>query len=257
MSGCFSFLRLNRSQALQIDAPAGGVSQQYVQEASPQTSNSGPEWLPVDVSRLVCTSLIGLFHIFVKLSEIPRHTRARKAIAVMESNVEGLMWVKLVEFQGHSPSTASAHPEHKSPTLVPIRWTVRQQLSCPEAEELSCYAISEGSENSFTESPRSGYMAPMSHANAGVDCGEQGDNSDECDNLCIVCMARTANFQLLPCRHDRFCRQCIVETICTWVRPEAPSCPLCRGTFHTMVLLDGDDKKSPESATLTASAAPV
>jgi hypothetical protein len=58
------------------------------------------------------------------------------------------------------------------------------------------------------------------------------------DNVCVICMERAADFQLLPCRHDQFCRQCIVETICTWVRPAAPSCPLCRGSFHTMVLLD-------------------
>ncbi len=58
------------------------------------------------------------------------------------------------------------------------------------------------------------------------------------DDLCVVCMERAPDFQLLPCRHDRFCRQCMVETICSWVRPEAPTCPLCRGAFHTMVLLD-------------------
>ena len=60
---------------------------------------------------------------------------------------------------------------------------------------------------------------------------------DADDEICVVCLERAAHFQLLPCRHDSFCRQCIVETICTWVRPEAPSCPLCRGAFHTMVLL--------------------
>ena len=67
---------------------------------------------------------------------------------------------------------------------------------------------------------------------------QSSSTDDGGGDVCIVCMERAADFQLLPCRHDQFCRQCIVEAICTWVRPEAPSCPLCRGSFHTMVLLD-------------------
>ncbi len=63
-------------------------------------------------------------------------------------------------------------------------------------------------------------------------------SDDEEDGMCVVCLERAADFQLLPCRHDRFCRQCIIETICTWARQDAPCCPLCRSAFHTMVLLD-------------------
>jgi hypothetical protein len=79
--------------------------------------------------------------------------------------------------------------------------------------------------------------APWSSAGRAT-IGAPDADSEEDEAVCVVCMARPPDFQLLPCRHDRFCQQCMVETICTWVRPEAPSCPLCRAPFHTMVLLE-------------------
>jgi hypothetical protein len=58
------------------------------------------------------------------------------------------------------------------------------------------------------------------------------------DRLCVVCMERPADLQLLPCRHDRFCRRCIVETVGAQTRPTAaPPCPLCRAAIHALVLV--------------------
>jgi hypothetical protein len=57
------------------------------------------------------------------------------------------------------------------------------------------------------------------------------------DHLCVVCMERPAGLQLLPCRHDRFCCRCIVETIGAQTRPAAPPpCPLCRSAFHALAI---------------------
>ncbi len=58
-------------------------------------------------------------------------------------------------------------------------------------------------------------------------CNAKIDDEEEGPDLCVVCIERPPDLQLLP----------PVETICTWVRPEAPTCPLSRVAFHTMVLL--------------------
>jgi hypothetical protein len=57
------------------------------------------------------------------------------------------------------------------------------------------------------------------------------------ERLCVVCMERPADLQLLPCRHDRFCCRCIVEVVGAQTRPEAPPpCPLCRAPFDALVI---------------------
>jgi hypothetical protein len=148
---------------------------------------------------------------------------------------EGLMWVKL---------TKSATSESTVQSLVPIRWTARRcrpdlknetpSTDCGEPEEWTCSPLAgDDTAPCLPGSPSSSRAAPLSPTSSTA-----GEIKDDDDSLCIVCIAREANFQLLPCRHDRFCRQCIVETICTRVRREPPSCPLCRSPFHTMVLLD-------------------
>jgi hypothetical protein len=152
---------------------------------------------------------------------------------MMLNSEEGLMWVKLIK-----PGTF----ESTDQSLVPIRWTIRrcrpdlkkETPSTDHGDEWACHPlaggdIARGSPGS-PSTRRATLLSPT--------WSTAGESKDDDDSLCIICMAREANFQLLPCRHDRFCRQCIVETICTWGRPESPSCPLCRSPFHTMVLLD-------------------
>ena len=175
-----------------------------------------------------------------------RHTRTRKAIDVMTNHVQGLIWVKLIE--------QTSHPLERPARMVPIRWFARQRVadadeakdqdsSTDRGKEWACrpFPRIDSGDNCSKESPQTSEgssATPSSPLSSAVSRTPSACCSQETDDLCIVCLARAPNFQLLPCRHDSFCRQCIVETICTWVRPEAPSCPLCRAAFHTVVLLD-------------------
>ena len=178
----------------------------------------------------------------------------------MELNAEGMLWVKLIHHKNGQKSSENA-------TLIPIRWTSKHRTfqSSEKSEEpmgsvhvdaLHDHHATHVDEDVQKIAPSPIYEPPSTCPADAWQCGgvEQAnsllqsaaDSSEpahsqpdgEEDNLCVVCMERAADFQLLPCRHDRFCRECMVETICSWVRPEAPSCPLCRGAFHTMVLLD-------------------
>ncbi len=163
------------------------------------------------------------------------------------------MWVNLVT-PALSP-TEVTHPRRPSSTLISIRWIVRQRLSEIESgltrgnpseeatppdpdEECAGVRTAEAKPDALAlpHSRNLSPSAPWSSAAHATVSAPKIDVEDETD-LCVVCMERTPDLQLLPCRHDRFCRQCMVETICTWKRPEAPSCPLCRGAFHTMVFL--------------------
>jgi hypothetical protein len=152
---------------------------------------------------------------------------------MMLNSEEGLMWVQLVK---------SATSESTVQPLVPIRWTARRcshdlkedTSSTGYGEEWACGPLA--GDDTAPRSPRtpsSRRATPLSPTSSTA-----GGTEDDDESLCSICMARKANFQLLPCRHDHFCRQCIVETICTWGQPEPPSCPLCRSPFHTIVLLE-------------------
>jgi hypothetical protein len=167
----------------------------------------------------------------------------------MDKNAEGLIWIKLVI--GKSGVAAAVHSSSRRSSLIPIVWTMRSYSCNPESTKLKrqknqkhsqhprISSTAEQSSKSLRSS--SGMMSALiqsraifvSPFNSTIE-----DEEEESADVCVVCLERPPDLQLLPCRHDRFCRQCIVETICTWVRPEAPSCPLCRGAFHTMVLLD-------------------
>ena len=182
----------------------------------------------------------------------------------MNKNEEGILWVKLLRSK-----PTPQNPSNKNTTLIPIRWAKASNLHKTEEQNVAALhglsphdhehdvsnqdlkrtkdrgagttvadARKESSETS------KGDVDELPPASSADGCGagwRAAGAEDDGDGVCIVCMERAADFQLLPCRHDRFCRQCIVETICTWVRPEAPCCPLCRGAFHTMVLHDDDD----------------
>ena len=176
----------------------------------------------------------------------------------MDKNDEGILWVKLLQTKS-SPS----HPPTRSATLIPIRW-LKESNRCTSKDRnvgavhslsphdhehdnvLSDGDLKKGAAKDQSSSKKSNNdpnnVEKLSPVVDGEHTFRRLKDDDDCgDELCVVCMERAADFQLLPCHHDKFCRQCIVETICTWVRPEAPCCPLCRGAFHTMVLLDGDD----------------
>ena len=220
------------------------------------TSIRDAEWLPTNLSRLdasyntinCCFNLISFLH--------SRQSRLDKAMNIMEKNDEGILWVKLL-----SSKTVSSNTNTKTATLIPIRWVksssnhpTKQQIVAAvhslsphdhEHDTLPPDPKSESrmmrSEMLSTEAVQSDVADPPPAAVGSHDTTRRSKEREDDENVCVVCMERAADFQLLPCRHDRFCRQCIVETICTWVRPEAPCCPLCRGAFHTMVLLDGTD----------------
>jgi hypothetical protein len=174
----------------------------------------------------------------------------------MTKNAEGMMWVKLVTSK--LPATTDILSTGPSSTLIPIRWTVKQtksgkDLTSGYPSEKSAQSDLDGEgpvpSNADTFPTHSAQVPPSARPpplsapltsvvrESNATQNDEDDVDDE-DDVCVVCMARPPDFQLLPCRHDRFCRQCMVETVCTWVRPEAPSCPLCRAPFHTMVLLD-------------------
>jgi hypothetical protein len=155
--------------------------------------------------------------------------------------------------------SSPSHPPTKCSTLIPIRWLKKSNTHivrdrnvaalhslsphdhendmAPLGTDLKCGAARDLIKTHFYRSE-----AEMFTSTSSLIDPERTRQSSSTDDgggdVCIVCMERAADFQLLPCRHDQFCRQCIIEAICTWVRPEAPSCPLCRGSFHTMVLLD-------------------
>ncbi len=169
----------------------------------------------------------------------------------MTKNAEGLMWVRLVTPKLTTPT--GIFLSGPSSILIPIRWTVKHRrfekhLTSGISSEKVAQSDLDGPDLSNADTfptysppvPPSSRPPPLSAPLTSVvreSNAPQNDEDDE-DDVCVVCMARPPDFQLLPCRHDRFCRQCMVETICTWMRPEAPSCPLCRTPFHTMVLLD-------------------
>jgi hypothetical protein len=183
---------------------------------------------------------------------------------IMDQNAAGMLWVKLIHRKNAQNSSESA-------TLIPIRWTSKHRKLPPTGkfdEQMRSVHIDalpsnehdlhgenlDGDLQKNAQSPI--HEATTKHTTDAWKCeGAEQPNrlissapdssapahsqtDGEEEDLCVVCMERAADFQLLPCLHDSFCRQCMVETICSWVRPEAPTCPLCRGAFHTMVLLD-------------------
>jgi hypothetical protein len=178
----------------------------------------------------------------------------------MDIDANGMLWVKLFHCKNGKSSSENA-------TLIPIRWTSKhRKLKTPSSEKsdepmgsvhVNTFPSNEhdhhathvdGDVQKIAHSPineapstlpadawQCGGVVPVNHSDSSAPAHSQTDGEE--DNLCVVCMAHAPDLQLLPCRHDRFCRECMIETICAWVRPEAPSCPLCRGAFHTMVLL--------------------
>mmetsp|Transcript_79991 Transcript_79991/g.214088 ORF Transcript_79991/g.214088 Transcript_79991/m.214088 type:complete len:239 (-) Transcript_79991:50-766(-) len=237
MVGCFALPNVMRWRSTvhpSIEAPSvrSSVPRSNENTGSNQTDDQltrdGACWLPVDLSR---------------------DTRITRAIEVMSQTDEGLMWVKMVR--------AKAVRGQDKPLMVPIKWT-KKNINASEQSQQSnmshCKSVNESDadRDEVDEVHAIAKSKPL-HDDLGdvvpdisihgVENSEQADaasvGSEEKDeeNLCVVCMERAANLQLMPCAHRDYCQRCIVETICTWSKSSSPCCPLCRTAFDTLVLL--------------------
>ena len=244
------------------------ASSQSISDMDHFISIEGAEWFPPDLTRLPCPFSCALLSVSflqsIRASDFSgcRQSRLSKALHIICENEEGILWVKLL----HAKSASLSHPHSRGTQLIPIRWVKAsnkrpkmQQIAAvppispshdsrcdtllrlPASDELSDSGPPDKRKGERAKITTSDVADPPPAAVGSHDTTRRSKEREDDENVCVVCMERAADFQLLPCRHDRFCRQCIVETICTWVRPEAPCCPLCRGAFHTMVLLDGTD----------------
>ena len=188
---------------------------------------------------------------------VGRHTRARKAIDLIGTNDEGLMWVKIF-------LRDNSQNGQKASQMVPIRWlkiarenattpwTDEQFLEVDDTRKSSDHEEFEVDENNIKPDcykpacdQGSGSGSPSASAE-GVDCWihvsrasrdhtsrswtagqscEQAcsdDGSGSAPATCAVCLERPVDIQLLPCGHDEFCRTCILESICCWNRSLNP-----------------------------------
>uniref|UniRef100_A0A6U5CJR0 RING-type domain-containing protein n=1 Tax=Hemiselmis andersenii TaxID=464988 RepID=A0A6U5CJR0_HEMAN len=53
---------------------------------------------------------------------------------------------------------------------------------------------------------------------------------------CCVCLDAPATVRLMPCGHDEFCTNCLVEQACRWCSNDAPECPVCRTPYKEIML---------------------
>ena len=137
----------------------------------------------------------------------------------MKGTEDGILWVK------YTPrSRPNAHV-----LVVPIRWTTTD-FNGPQPAAPTPHAC-KGRSGTTTTHPAS--------VGSDDDANNNDDESDD-DGLCVVCMEQPAGATLLPCRHARFCRRCVFDSILAGARPEPPRCPLCRSSFHTMVFPPAD-----------------
>lgn len=176
----------------------------------------------------------------------------KNALAIMEENDEGILWVKLLPVKAFPSQLLT---ETKA-ILIPIKWFKETRKVSPRDQDVVTDHSSLPQNNredvisyAHTGVPNIGFehgLAAGENLQLSTNCIQMVDlapgfvGGERGDDVCVVCMERPADLRLLPCLHDKFCRQCIVETICSCVRPEAPCCPLCRGAFQTMALLARD-----------------
>ena len=166
------------------------------------------------------------------------------------------MWVNLV-------IPPHPKPDGLQKQLIPIRWAVLSRQSSKVSDnnfddfkkvDKPCHQLDGNSQlrhygkdavedkaqtkAKLEQTIRRAMLAPWAISTIETTSKKDDLMSQSEDALCVICMERFADLELLPCRHDRFCGQCVLEAVCSWTRPEAPSCPLCRSPFHTMVLLN-------------------
>mmetsp|Transcript_69230 Transcript_69230/g.184519 ORF Transcript_69230/g.184519 Transcript_69230/m.184519 type:complete len:196 (+) Transcript_69230:208-795(+) len=142
-----------------------------------------------------------------------RNSRVNQILQYMEAQEEGFMCFKTM-----SPPTKFGSTKTN---IVPVQW-INSRRECPTSSECRP-PINE--EDSQASNPKP--LEPIV---------ESVETSEEDDDTCIVCMERQNSIQLFPCAHRNFCRRCIVETLCTWNKASAPTCPMCRTEFDMMVL---------------------
>jgi hypothetical protein len=174
----------------------------------------------------------------------------------MDSNDEGILWVQVLKFRSGYMHVVDA---------LPIHWTkvddnnsddsTDQQQDIIEVLEICKDGDNGSAEFSSLESAEKVLSEPSLQYNPTDVICATNENQDvkgsrsgqracygsapeaHYDRLCILCVERPAELQLLPCRHDRFCRRCIVETVGTQIRPTAaPPCPLCRAAIRALVI---------------------
>mmetsp|Transcript_55614 Transcript_55614/g.146740 ORF Transcript_55614/g.146740 Transcript_55614/m.146740 type:complete len:251 (-) Transcript_55614:173-925(-) len=188
-------------------------------------------------------------------------SRVQQAIEVMSNKNDGVMLVKINLPSSEQSDEQNVGPNDVPPSIIiPIMWTKRSRPMTPirslnQNGRIRGISSLSDTDNNFhlngsPEKPNVSTVDQISipdtsiHPdNDNIGHGSTGSFSahahrpDDEDDLCVVCMDRLANLQLMPCAHSRFCRRCIVETICTWTKASPPSCPLCRSPFDVMTLL--------------------
>mmetsp|Transcript_8945 Transcript_8945/g.25983 ORF Transcript_8945/g.25983 Transcript_8945/m.25983 type:complete len:238 (+) Transcript_8945:44-757(+) len=186
---------------------------------------------------------------------IPRDVRAASAIAIMEANFSGELWI----------STCAPPYSIDDSLLTPIKWRnadgrkVKMGVRPEEDQKHHLDLSNDGSPKqpkegtnessvhcgaghaSRRDEPASTGMPPLDPAPAPPGT-EPSNLSGSC---CVICMDSASNIRLLPCQHDQFCRRCILESICVVNCLSPPSCPLCRAPFHTMMLFNPECPPEP------------
>jgi hypothetical protein len=122
---------------------------------------------------------------------------------------------------------------------VYIRWTTRARSPDTKSKR---EAVPPGTNPRKRQDSSACFIGVEPHASGdGADKGSADDNKgddDEEEDACAVCLARAPDCELRPCGHARFCRRCVVETVCTWRQEGPPRCALCRAPFDEMVFLE-------------------
>mmetsp|Transcript_77792 Transcript_77792/g.209656 ORF Transcript_77792/g.209656 Transcript_77792/m.209656 type:complete len:126 (+) Transcript_77792:638-1015(+) len=115
--------------------------------------------------------------------------------------------------------------------MIPLRW-VTESSRRPGRQGVDFDPRHPVARLANSTSPPSG---PCSSSLSWASSRSHGEPEDPEDATCVICMERPSDVRLRPCGHDRFCRRCIVETVCQWSCFGPPCCPLCRAPFGTMV----------------------
>ncbi len=153
-----------------------------------------------------------------------------------------IRWTTRARSAEHDPK-----PENADSALPPDAHPRKRQdssarLASAEPHAPGCVGDgeSEGGKGSADDSAGSKQHAPgirVGESDGGADDGDGEDDGEESD-ACAVCLARAPDCELRPCGHARFCRRCVVETVCTWRQEGPPRCALCRAQFHAIVFLE-------------------
>mmetsp|Transcript_659 Transcript_659/g.1494 ORF Transcript_659/g.1494 Transcript_659/m.1494 type:complete len:200 (+) Transcript_659:44-643(+) len=150
----------------------------------------------------------------------PRQDRVAKVLETIREQQNGTMWIKLKRPEIPTPDDVST---------ASVAWMNSRQVP----------------NHCFNDRPKNFVSFPYLETCKGIfkKFGQRAtsptdDKGEYHDGVCCVCMERATDTVLLPCNHNSFCRQCVVESICVMVQTVAPRCPLCRTKFDTMLFFD-------------------